>query len=138
LISIPNDQMADAEIENIGKRNHIRRMSDLRIPIDTPRAQVEEAIACIRSILENHEGMDPEFPPRVNFTEFNPDSFNIRIMCWYTPPDFWRHGEFCEEVNLEILKALEERGIQLSLPIRQTYWKHDAEQGPLEITIVEP
>ena len=32
LISIPNDQMAETEIENIGKRTHIRRMSDLHLP----------------------------------------------------------------------------------------------------------
>ena len=37
LISIANDQMAEAEIENIGRRKHIRRMSNLQIPIDTPR-----------------------------------------------------------------------------------------------------
>ena len=46
LISIPNDQMAEAEIENIGKRKHIRRATDLHIPLDTSRSQVEEAISC--------------------------------------------------------------------------------------------
>ncbi len=135
LISIPNDQMADAEIENIGKRQHIYRMTDLHIPIDTARAQVEDAISCIRSILESHEGMDSDFPPRVYFTEFNPDSFNIRMIYWYAPPDRWQYYAFCEKVNLEILKTFEERGIQFSLPIRHTYWKHDAEQGPLEVTL---
>lgn len=135
LISIPNDQMADAEIENIGKRNHIRRATDLHIPLDTPRAKVEEAISCIRAILENHEGMDPEFPPRVYFDEFNADSFNIRLIYWYTPPDFWKYYAFCEKVNLEIFKAFEERGIQFSLPFRHTYWKHDDQQGPLEVSL---
>ena len=85
--------------------------------------------------LENHEGLDPEFPPRVYFDEFNSDSFNIRLIYWYTPPDLWQYYAFSEHVNLEILKAFEERGIQLSLPIRHTYWKHDDEQGPLEVTI---
>ncbi len=137
LISIPNDQIADAEIENIGKRKHIRRVTDLHIPIDTPREQVEDAISCIRSILENHEGMDPETPPRVYFNEFNPDSFNIRIIYWYTPPDLWQYYSFCERVNLEILATFEEHGIQLSLPLRHSYWKRDAEQGRLEVTLTK-
>ncbi len=137
LISIPNDQIADAEIENVGKRKHIRRVTDLHIPIDTARAEVEDAISCIRSILENHEGMDKEFPPRVYFNEFNPDSFNIRIIYWYAPPDLWQYYSFCERVNLEILKTFEERGIQLSLPLRHSYWKEDAEQGPLEVTLTK-
>ena len=63
LISIPNDQMAESEIENIGKRDHIRRMTDLHIPLDTSREKVESAVTCIREILEDHEGMDPEYPP---------------------------------------------------------------------------
>ncbi len=135
LISIPNDQMADTEIENVGKRKHIRRMTDLHIPLDTPREKIEQAIACTRAALENHEGMDPEFPPRVYFTEFNPDSFNIRFIYWYTPPDLWQYYAFSEKLNLEIFKAFEERGIQFSLPLRHTYWKHDDEQGPLEVVL---
>ena len=127
--------MADAEIENIGKRRHIRRVTDLHIPIDTDRAQVEEAIMCLRALLEDHEGMDPEFPPRVYFNEFNPDSFNIRLTYWYTPTEIWKYDAFCEEVNLKIVKAFEERGIQFSLPFRHTYWKRDDEQGPLEVRL---
>jgi MscS family membrane protein len=137
LITIPNDQMADAEIENIGKRKHIRRMSDLHIPIDTRREKVEKAVNAIRTILDNHEGMDPEYPPRVYFNEFNPDSFNIHVTYWYTPPNLWSYYAFCERVNLEIFRAFEEQGIQFSLPLRHSYWKHDDEQGPLEVRLFE-
>lgn len=137
LISIPNDQMADTEIENIGRRKHIRRLTDLHIPIDTPSDKVEQALAAIRAILQDHEGMDPEYPPRVYFNEFNPDSFNIRVICWYGPPDLWSYYAFCENVNLQIFPAFENQGIQFSLPIRQTYWKHDDEQGPLEVTVAD-
>ncbi len=137
LISIPNDQMADAEIENIGKRKHIRRSTDLHIPLDTPLAKLEEAVSCIRSILKDHEGADPAFPPRVYFTEFNPDSFNIRIIYWYMPPDLWKYYTFSESVNLQIMKTFEERGIQFSLPFRHSYWKRDAQQGPLEVTLID-
>jgi MscS family membrane protein len=136
LISIPNDQMADTEIENIGRRKCICRMTDLHIPIDTSRHKVEQAIKAIRSILENHEGMDPDQPPRVYFNEFNPDSFNIRIICWFTPPNLWDYYAFCEEVNLEIFRAFEEQAIQFSLPLRHSYWKHDEEQGPLEVEVM--
>ncbi|NOX55375.1 MAG: mechanosensitive ion channel [Planctomycetes bacterium] len=136
LISIPNDQMADAEIQNIGKRKHIRRMTDLHIPLDTPREKIEKAVAAIRAVLENHEGMDPDYPPRVYFNDFNPDSFNIRIMYWYTPPDLWSYLEFTEKVNFEIFRAFEEQGIQFSLPLRHTYWKHDDQQGPLDVRLL--
>lgn len=135
VISIPNDQIADAEVENIGKRKHIRRVARIRIPIDTPREKVESAIACIRSVLDNHEGMDADFPPRVHFTEFEADAFEIQLIFWYAPPDYWKFLAFSETVNLKIFRAFEERGIPFSLPLRHTYWKHDDQQGPLEIAL---
>lgn len=137
IVSIPNDQIADSEVENIGRRKHIRRLCDLHIPLDTPRAHIEAAVASIREVLTDHEGMDPEFPPRVYFNEFNPDSFNIRIIYWYSPPKLWDYLAFCQKVNLQIFKAFEEQGIQFSLPLRHTYWKHDDQQGPLEIKMVD-
>ena len=137
MISIPNDQMADTKIENIGKRKFIRRISDLHIPIDTPRHKVEKAVSQIHAILENHEGMDPDHPPRVYFNDFNPDSFNIQINYWYTPPDYWNYCAFCEQVNWEIFKSFEEHGIQFSLPLRHSYWKHDEQQGPLDVRMLE-
>ena len=136
LISIPNDQMADAEIENIGKRKHIRRVTDLHIPLDTSREKVENAVACIRTVLDNQEGMDPDFPPRVHFIDFEPDAFTIRIMYWYTPADYWKYLAVSENINFEIFHAFEERGIPFSLPVRHTFWKRDREQGALDVQVL--
>ena len=82
--------------------------ADRHIPLDTPLAKIERALAIIREVLENHEGMDPELPPRVFFTDFNPESFNIRFIHWYAPPDFWKYYAFCEKVNLQIIRAFED------------------------------
>jgi MscS family membrane protein len=79
--------------------------------------------------------MDPDFPPRVHFTEFASDAFEIRFMFWYAPPDHWAFQAFSEQVNLEIFRAFEQRGIQFSLPVRHSYWKQDDRQGPLEIEL---
>ena len=138
IVAIPNDQMADAEIENIGQRQHIGRLTELQIPIDTPREEVEQAVNCIRKILSNHEGMTPEFPPRVYFSEFLPDAFVIQIRYWYSPPELWEFMAFNERINLEIFAAFDECGIQFSLPLRHTYWKHDDQQGPLDIKLKKP
>ena len=55
--------------------------------------------------------MDSNFPPRIYFDEFNPDSFNIRITYWYTPPDYWDFLAFSQKVNFEICRTFEEQGI---------------------------
>jgi MscS family membrane protein len=137
LISLPNDQMADADIVNIGARNNIYRLCDLQIPIDTSREKLEQALAGIRGVLAKQEDMDPEHPPKVFFNDYNPDSFNIRIIYWHVPPDLWSYYESCERVNLEIFKAFDDNGIQFSLPIRHSFWKTDEVQGPLDVSLVD-
>jgi len=136
MASIPNEEMARSRIENVGRRPHIRRIADVHIPLDTPRAKVVKALELIRKALDNHEGMEPDFPPRVFFTEFNPDSFNIRIIYWYHPPKYWDFLAFSERLNLEIFRAFEEQGIGFSLPSRITYTTGDGEPQSLEVKVV--
>ncbi|NOY42739.1 MAG: mechanosensitive ion channel family protein [Planctomycetes bacterium] len=119
--TVPNDELARADIENVGRRPHIRRVADIRVPLDTKLERLEEAVEAIRKVLENHEGFKPEFPPRVFFNEFNDDSFNLRVMYWYHPADYWKFLDFSQRLNLQICGEFESRGISFLLPSRITY-----------------
>jgi MscS family membrane protein len=136
MATIPNEEMAKTRIENVGRRQHIRRIADIHIPLDTPREMVEKAIEIIRAALDNHEGIHPDFPPRIFFNEFNPDSFNIRVIYWYHPPNYWDFLAFSEKLNLMIFRAFEDQGIAFSLPARVTYTSPTSEQLPLELKLV--
>ena len=136
LVTIPNDQLAGRDVENVSARSNIRRNAEIHIPLDTPCEKVERAVAIIREVLTDHEGMDPEHRPRVFFDEFGPEVFRIRFIYWYSPPNYWDFKAFGEKLNFQVFRAFEAEGIQFSLPFRHTYWKHDAEQGPLEIQMV--
>jgi MscS family membrane protein len=131
---IPNETMARVDIENIGRRPHIRRRSNIGIAYDTPREKVATAVEIIEEILENHQGMHPDFPPRVAFTEFNEYSLNILMVYWFRPPDFWEFNAFSQQVNLEIMRRFEEEGIHFAYPTQTTYLASDPER-PLEFEI---
>jgi MscS family membrane protein len=60
--TVPNEQMANVDIENIGRRPHIRRRTDITITYDTPPEKIEKAVNIIETILDDHEGMEPDFP----------------------------------------------------------------------------
>ncbi len=119
--SIPNEDMAKIDIENIGRRPHIRRHSNLAIPLDTPVEKVEKAIQIVRENLKDHECMDPAFPPRVFFNEFNRDSINITMFIWYRSTDFWAFQAFNEKLNLKIKQDFESEDIEFALPSFTTY-----------------
>ena len=126
--TIPNDEMARLDIENIGRRPHIRRLTNIAIPNNTPLERIEKAVKVIEGILHNHEGMDPELPPRVYFNEFNRDSLNIMILYWYHPADYWAFLDLNQRVNRQILQEFEREGIKLALPSSATFLSQEDEK----------
>lgn len=125
LVTVPNDKMITNAIENIGRRPHIRRLTNITITYDTPPAKIERAINILEEILDNHEGMHPDFPPRVFFNEFNDASLNILVIYWYHPPDYWQFQAFSQKVNLQLVHAFEEEGIEFAFPTQTVYLAND-------------
>ena len=89
--------------------------------------KVEKALEIVRRLLENHDGMEPDFPPRVYFTEYNRDSLNLRMIYWYHPPNYWDFLAFSEGLNLRIKREFEAAGIRFALPSTTTYLATGAE-----------
>ena len=135
-VSIPNEEMARSDIENIGRRRHIRRNTNIGIPLDTPPDKVEQAVAIVRNIVAEHEGMEPDYPPRVYLNEFNRDSLNVRIIYWYHPPDYWDFLALSERINLRIMRDFKAEGIRVALPTTTTFVAQDGDQ-PLQLEIVD-
>ncbi len=127
--TLPNEQMANTDIINIGRRPHIQRLFNLAIRYDTPLEKVEMAVKIIEGILETHEGMDPELPPRVYFNEFNRDSLNIMILFWYHPPDYWAFMNLNQRINKQIMREFEKEGIQFALPSQTVYTDTNVTSG---------
>jgi len=134
LISIPNEKMASVSIDNIGRRPSIRRYTNITITYDTPVEKVERAVSIIKEILKDHEGMHPDYPPRVYFNEFNDTSLNIAMFYWFHPPDYWEAMRFSEGVNLKIMRAFEAEGIEFAFPTSTTYLAQD-DRRPLSISL---
>jgi len=134
LVAIPNGELARMTVQNIGKRPYIRRLFNIGVTYDTPPEKVEKALEIIKDILKDHEGMNPEFPPRVFFNEFNSDSLNILVIYWYHPPEYWDFLKFSEKVNLEILNRFNSEGIDFAFPTQTLYLTGD-EKRPLNIGI---
>ncbi len=125
LITIPNGELSNKIIQNIGKRPFIRRVVDITITYDTPPEKLDRAVEILKEILENHEGMKEDFRPRIFFNEFNAASLNIRVIYWYHPPDYWTFMEFSERFNREVFGRFNEEGIDFAFPTQTLYLAGD-------------
>jgi MscS family membrane protein len=121
LVTIPNGELANKTILNIGKRPHIRRILNIALVYSTPPEKISRALEIIKGLLENHEGMNPDFPPRVYFDNFKDFSLNIFVIYWYHPPNYWDYMAFSEKLNLEILRRFNEEGIEFAFPTRTVH-----------------
>ena len=131
LVTIPNGELAHQKIQNISKRPYIKRIANITITYDTPPEKVERAVEIIKDILENHEGMSPDFPPRVVFNEFLDAALNILVIYWYSPPNYWDFLAFNQRINLEILRRFNDEGIEFAFPTQTLYLAGDPKR-PLE------
>jgi MscS family membrane protein len=121
LVTAPNGELANSMIQNIGKRPYIKRVMNVTITYDTPPEKVQEALDILKKLLDNHEGMNKEFPPRVFFNDFNDSSLNILVIYWYHPPDYWKYLEHANWLNMELLKRYNEAGIEFAFPTQTLY-----------------
>jgi MscS family membrane protein len=125
LVIIPNEKIANSGLENVGKRPHIRWLTNITINYDTPPERVEKAVSIIQEILDNHKGMHPDFPPKVYFNGFNDWSLNIFVIAWYHPANYWDMQEWLQETCLEILRRFTIEGIEFAFPSRTIYMAND-------------
>ncbi len=149
LTTIPNEKMASVEIENIGQRPFIRRVFDITITYDTNPEKINRAVEIVREILSVPEDEvvsegeatrphpntpinKPEFLPRVYFNNLNPDSLNILVIYWYSPPQYWDFLEHANWVNVQIMERFAAEGIDFAFPTQTLHLSGDKDR-PLRV-----
>jgi MscS family membrane protein len=129
LVSIPNKTTADSVVENIGRRPHIKWPFVVGLVYDTPYDKMVKGVEILREIFKDHQGLDPELPPRVYFSEFAAFSLNISVTVWYhgvaRPLDWWEYQEWREKTNFEIMRRFEEAGLEFAFPTQTVYLAQD-------------
>jgi len=125
LVTIPNEKVVNSGLENIGKRPHIRWLTNITVTYDTPPDKVEKAVSIIKEILDNHEGMHVDFPPRIFFNGFNDWSLNIMVIAWYHPANYWDMQEWQQGICLKILRRFNDEGIEFAFPSRTIHLAND-------------
>ncbi|MBF0199159.1 MAG: mechanosensitive ion channel family protein [Planctomycetes bacterium] len=118
-ISIPNSKLADMFIQNIGVRPNIKRVINILLHSDTPAEKVEKALEILRRNIQDHEGQEGDLIPRVYLSDIKPEGFNILVLYWYHPPQYWDYLAQCESYNLRVIKELQQAEIKFSMPVQR-------------------
>jgi MscS family membrane protein len=78
LISIANNTVINATVENLSLRALHRQRFVVQIAYDTPRAKVEEFVACIKQLITDHP-LTNKTDIQVHLNDFAKSSLNILV-----------------------------------------------------------
>jgi MscS family membrane protein len=130
VVHVPNALFAAGTIENLTQRDKILYRTRLRLSYKDTPDQVEQVLAKIRELIEEHKFLDEE-NSRVRFLEFGEYAQELELFAYIKTRDFAEYLEHREDVNLKINKILESVGVELVVPTRSIALNSQAEGLPV-------
>jgi MscS family membrane protein len=117
LISIPNNAVVNATVENLSLRPMRRQRFFVQLTYDTPREKVEEIASRIKQILTGHPAADGT-SAHVRFNDFAESSLNILVLFHLNVADYAAELKEREDILLQIMDLANELGVEFAFPTR--------------------
>lgn len=123
LVSIPNKNMAAANIVNVSKRPNIKTVMNIGVTYDTPSEKIERAMQIIHDIYR----ADPKTADLVvSFNKFESSSLNILVVHWWNSTDFKDYLLGFQKLNLELKRRFDAERIDFAFPSQTVYLRQDS------------
>jgi MscS family membrane protein len=116
IISVPNGQFSSMELENFSARDKIWFHQTLRLRRDTTSDQLRQVLSEVLDILQHHPKVEVGSIP-VRFTGIGEYSLDIEVFAYVLTPDFDEFLGIQQELLLDIMRAVEDAGTRLAVPL---------------------
>jgi MscS family membrane protein len=120
LITVPNSMLANDPILNFNRRDTRRVAMNLGLSYSTSTEKIKVCVDNIKCMLENHHGVEKE-AIQVGFDKFNESSLDICIYFFINRVNFSEYLEIKQDINYNIIKILEDKGVSIAFPSRSIY-----------------
>lgn len=129
VISIPNADMANKKIDNMGKRSFRRVKTTLGITYDTSPEKIEGFLEAIKKIIEAHPNTRKDYY-QVVFTGFGASSLDILLYFFVQAEDWSRELVIKQNVFLDIIRAAKDLEVEFAFPTNTLHIDSYTEQKP--------
>jgi MscS family membrane protein len=136
-ITIPNRRLAGAAIDNWSRIPVRRVRMTVGVSYRATADQMERIVAKIRYILRSDERIHQDFF-LVHFRDFGESSLDILLNYFTNATDWAEHLQVRQEINVAIMRAIEEQGLEIAYPTRTVYVRGDKPPVRLEGGTPEP
>ncbi|MDA0712551.1 MAG: mechanosensitive ion channel family protein [bacterium] len=136
LISVPNSNLSQLQIENVTSRPRIRFNCMLELRYETSPDQLRFILIELRKLLYGHPSVDND-PARVRFVGFGTSSLNVEINCYILTKIFYDFTAIREDLLLTIMELIEKSGSGFAFPSQTTYLANDPGLSPIKTKAAE-
>lgn len=120
LVTIPNKTVAAETITNLSRFTQRRVEQVIGLTYSTSTEAMTEIVAEIRRIIESKPEINAA-DTHVYFRDFNASSMDIWAVYVFKSADFVRHMQVRQQINLEIMRAVEARGLSFAFPTQTVH-----------------
>jgi MscS family membrane protein len=120
IVSIPNGNVANITVMNLGVRK-MRLMNILiGVTYDTPPEKIEEYIKELKQLIQDHPGVHKE-EWKVYFRDMGDFALKIMFRCYIPVFSFDEELKVKEALYLEIMRIAQRLGIEFAFPSQTIY-----------------
>ena len=123
LVNIPNAIIADASVTNWSKMEKRRYKTNLCVELNTPLEKLELLKTRIEKMLQERESVYDD-SIIVRFDQITDNGMNILIYTYTNSVDYASYLKEVEDINMKIMKILDEEHIELAYDTKTVYVKN--------------
>jgi MscS family membrane protein len=125
LISIPNSEFSNVQIENFAARDRIRLYIVLQLRYETTPDQMRHVLVGLRKLLVGHPRITDD-PARVRFVNLGAYSLDVEVFAYVDTTDWAEFVQIREDVFLRMMDVVSESGSGFAFPSQTTYLARDS------------
>jgi len=115
LVSVPNSNLANADIDNLGLRKYRRLKTVLNLTYSTTPEQMEAFVEGIKAIVKANDHFRQD-AYEVHFNSFGAHSLDVLVYVFFDVPDWSTELQQRHNFLLEILRLAKEVGVEFAFP----------------------
>lgn len=129
VITVPNANVTNTPIDNLGARRYRRYRTTLGLTYDTPPEKIEAFCEGLRATILAMPGTRKDYF-MVEFQDFGSSSLDILLYCFFEVPDWQAELRTRTHLNLSILRLARSLGVSFAFPT-QTLHLESTPERPL-------
>ena len=130
LVSVPNSQIANENIDNMGKRKFRRTRAQIGLTYGTSPEKMQAFVEGVRNILLANPNVNND-KINVSFVEYGDFSLNILLYYFLECPDWSSELVQKQNINIEIYRLANEIDVEFAFPTQSLVVEQFPEKKPL-------